>query len=154
MPSTTRDRDGDLDERRPFVDVAQAKGLSLSFARPTSDAPDLWRLDMDLVRVSIESAIVRARRQGIAPLIHRLERLLHTGTDVQQVDFVLGDRRTYYFPEDIETMVQSGPRAAHPHTVYSLCWLRCKPLVDGSQHVEEHEKRIGLIDNPNGSPAT
>jgi hypothetical protein len=154
MPRAAVDHSSAVAEYQPFIETAKAKGLSLSFGGAARSArPDLWRLDMDLVRLSIASAIARATQQGMDPLVQRLEHLLDAGTDVQHVDFVLGDRRTYYFPEDIEKMVQSGPSASHPCTVYPFSWLRCQPLEDGSQHLEEHHKRIGLIDDPIGSLA-
>lgn len=134
------------DEYRPFIEIAADKGLSLSFdVRSQNDNVALECVDMDLVCASIENAIDRATQQKLDELVVRLQRLLRDGTPVQQVDFVLGSRRTYYFPEDIEKMIASGPTAAHPFRLQRFSWLRCRPLSDGSHECQEYQNQICLV---------
>ncbi len=134
------------EEARPFIVLAESKGLALSFDGSRRAEPlAVGRLDMDLVRVSLENAIGRARESEMTGVTERLDRLLRTGTPVQQVDFVLGSRSTYYFPEDIETMVRAGPKVGHRFTRVGFSWLRCRPLADGSFDCEERKIEICLV---------
>ena len=142
----SEDNPFDAKEIRPFIEAADRKGLLLSFdAGESKHSLALWQIEMDLVRVSLENAITRARGSQIDGLAERLERLLRHGTGPQQVDFVLGSQRVYYFPEDIEKMVNSGPNAAHHFALRPFSWLRCKPMDDGSQHCEEHHNEVCLV---------
>ena len=135
------------DDVARFVKIAAAKALRLSFD-PVADRNQdvaLECLDTDLLRASIENALERASARNLDALVARLDALLRDGTLVQQVDFVLGSRPTYYFPDDVQKMVLSGPSAAHPFEFQEFCWMRCRPLADGTHHCEEYQNRICLI---------
>ena len=136
----------DENESRPFVEAATKKGLSLSFGDlVTEDSDAIWPLDMDLVRTSLENAILRARQRELGAIAERLERLRSAGTPVQQVDFVLGSARVYYFPEDIERMVKGGPKTPHKFSLHPFSWLRCRALHDGAYICEERHNQICLV---------
>jgi hypothetical protein len=131
---------------RPFIGIAKKKGLLLSFDECLpKDYYALWRVDMDLVRASIENAITQSKRQKMDAITVRLERLIFNGTDAQQLDFVLGGGSVYYFPEDVEKMIHSGPKVAHRFNLQRLSWLRCRPLNDGTQICEEHNKQLCML---------
>lgn len=128
-----------------FIDIANKKKLSLSFRDDALRRRSLSCVDIDLTRASIENAVARATRMRLAPLAERLQRLLSHGTAAQQVGFVLGSAPTYYFPEDIERMAQSGPLVDHPFTMHGFAWVRCRPLNAKEQICEEYHNRICVI---------
>lgn len=126
--------------------MARSQGVVLDFDREDSVVePALCCVNLGLVQLSIDNALERARRQGLGAIAGRLESLRRDGTSPQQVDFVLGSGPVYYFPPDIEKMVRSGPKAAHPFTKRLFAWVRCRPRADGSQCCEEHTRKICLI---------
>jgi hypothetical protein len=149
--STTADRDLRMDagEFQPFIRIAREKGLSLG---PPSAGPapatSVWQMDKDLVKLSVENAIARARCEGKMEMAQRIANLLEHGTIVEQINFVAGEYGTYYFPQDVEKMVASGPHASHPCRFEKLAWLRSLATDDGRHFCEEREARICLIFDP------
>jgi hypothetical protein len=136
----------DKGEVRSFSEIAARKGLTLLFNEGRAEEEhELSRVDMDLVRASLENALMRARQRDMDVVAQRLERLLESGTQVEQIAFVLGSGRVYYFPEDVQRMVEAGPTIAHPFRSLPLSWLRCRPMNDGSQLCEESQRRICVI---------
>lgn len=134
---------------RQFKELANRKGVLLSRGYP--DPIDQQHfcfsgIDMDFVRASLENAIRRAKQRKHNGVIERLDRLYCEGTKAQQASFVLGPGRTYFFPEDVQKMVDSGSTKAHPFSLHKLSWMRCRPLDDGSQIYEEHSIQICLVD--------
>jgi hypothetical protein len=76
-------------ECRPFIEMARAKEVSLDFSvNESGDEQALWRVDLDLVRISIENALWRATQNTLDKLAERLAWLLREGTKPQQIDFV------------------------------------------------------------------
>jgi hypothetical protein len=135
--------------RDPFLDVASRKRMTLlPDAAPSDGSIPVWLADIDLIRVSLAHAWHRAAERRLEAIADRIERLRRDGTTVQQLDFILGDRRTYYFPEDVNRMIEAGPWVGHGYSIQPLEWLRCRPLGGGVHVLEEHEQRICVIESP------
>lgn len=143
-------------ELAPFLDFAREKGMKICSLPPGAAIErSVWHLDCDLARLSVENACSRATAQGEEGLAKRLENLLEHGTRVQHVAFVTKESGTYFFPEDIEKMVASGPKAAHPFLRTELSWLRCFAGTDGTHYWEERSSRICIVFDQDGAiPST
>ena len=143
-------------ELAPFLDLAQEKGMKIRPLPPGVEIErSIWHVDRDLVRLSVESACRRATAQGDEELAKRLGNLLKHGTSAQHAAFVTKESGTYFFPEDIEKMVASGPKAAHPFLRTELSWLRCFAGTDGTHYWEERSSRICIVFDQDGAiPST
>ena len=142
----------DADEIQPFVGVARQKGLAMCLHQSGEELErSVWHVDCDLIRLSVENARRRAEMQGKAEIAKRLTNLLERGTKVQQVNFVTAGHGTYFFPEDVEKMVLSGPKAAHPFRLEELSWLRCCATKEGTHFCEEWRARICVVFDSDGS---
>lgn len=102
--------------------------------------PRKMHLDMDMIRASIENAILRAGKQKQSSIQSKLRRLLSTGTAAQHIEFVHGTGR-YFFPEDLEKIAaaatKKGGQSSFGVGCRIFCFISCICLGDFSQECRE-----------------
>ncbi len=115
-------------EQAPFIAIAKAKGVPISFNAAASsmkaEGVQKIHLDMNMVNASIANATARAKAADERELAAKLERLATQGTAKQKTDFVMGTGK-YYFPEDIEKAVTMGASASTEHVCRLVCYVVC-----------------------------
>jgi hypothetical protein len=79
-------------------------------------------LDVRAARSSLKAAVACAAQNRLSDLANRLRSLLRHGSKLEQISFVFGESRTYFFPQDIRTMVRAGPNSGHRYAVHDFCW--------------------------------
>jgi hypothetical protein len=129
------------EELRPFREIAARKGAKFLYGSakrlPMDGSRMKMHLDMDMVRASIDNAIARTKVPAIK---ERLERLRSKGTAAQQVDFVLGSGKNYFFPEDVErwaALAEENKFATFGVVCNTVCYLICKCFCNDKDCVQQ-----------------
>lgn len=129
------------EELRPFREIAARKGAKFVYGSarrlPKAGARMQMHLDMDMVRASIDNAIARTKLPAIK---ERLERLRSQGTAAQQVDFVLGSGKSYFFPEDVErwaALAEENKFATFGVVCDTVCHVICKCFCNDKDCVQQ-----------------
>ena len=136
------------DERKPFEEIAEAKGKQIRFGQKEQgivESSKQFHLDMDMVEASLRNAIMQTERNGQTTIKEKLQRLLEDGTDVHKVEFVLGSG-SYYFPEDIQAMADESRdvtvKGDCEMVCDNVCWVVCTCLTRESQECTERCRRV------------
>ncbi len=123
-------------EQAPFLAIAKAKGVKLTFEHGTvtaMGAAPKGRLDMDTANTSITLAANRADKAGYTNIAAKLRKLATAGTSAQKSEFLTGSGK-YYFPAHIEKAVGSvhamGGVTCQQVCTYACMCLTCQSPMD------------------------